>query len=93
MHSKLQYRNHKHKLNIKSRFTLICFQDHDLHTPTLVINLNIKNESKAVLVLKGQKEGGKLLQFGYFFFFFLILSSVLRVKLLEDQCVIIKDNN
>lgn len=69
MHSKLQYRNHKHKLNIKSRFTLICFQDHDLHTPTLVINLNIKNESKAVLVLKGQKEGGKLLQFGYFFFF------------------------
>lgn len=63
-----------------------------MHTPTLVINLNIKNESKAVLVLKGQKEGGKLLQFGYFFFF-LILSSVLRVKLLEDQCVIIKDNN
>lgn len=56
-------------LNIKSRFTLICFQDHDLHTPTLVINLNIKNESKAVLVLKRQKEGGKLLQFGYFFFF------------------------
>lgn len=49
---------------------MICFQDHDLHTPTLVINLNIKNESKAVLVLKGQKEGGKLLQFGYFFFFF-----------------------
>lgn len=71
---------------------MICFQDHDLHTPTLVINLNIKNESKAVLVLKGQKEGGKLLQFGYFFFF-LILSSVLCVKLLEDQCVIIKDNN
>lgn len=63
-----------------------------MHTPTLVINLNIKNESKAVLVLKGQKEGGKLLQFGYFFFF-LILSSVLCVKLLEDQCVIIKDNN
>lgn len=71
---------------------MICFQDHDLHTPTLVINLNIKNESKAALVLKGQKEGGKLLQFGYFFFF-LILSSVLCVKLLEDQCVIIKDNN
>lgn len=49
---------------------MICFQDHDLHTPTLVINLNIKNESKAVLVLKGQKEGGKLLQFGYFFFWY-----------------------
>lgn len=91
MHSKLQYRNHKHKLNIKSRFTLICFQDHDLHTPTFVINLNIKNESKAALVLKGQKEGGKLLV--WILFFFLILSSVLCVKLLEDQCVIIKDNN
>lgn len=68
MHSKLQYRNHKHKLNIKSRFTLICFQDHDLHTPTFVINLNIKNESKAALVLKGQKEGGKLLVWILFFF-------------------------
>lgn len=78
MHSKLQYRNHKHKLNIKSRFTFICFQDHDLHTPTLVINLNIKNESKAVLVLKGQKEGGKLLQFGYFFFSDIVKCAVCK---------------